>query len=72
MTQSGIEPATSQFVAQHIKHCATAVPDSDVGEQNLCEDNENIDVESAPKKNTFLLKIRKKNWIWQLGARKLQ
>ena len=26
MTQSGIEPATFRFVAQHLNHCATAVP----------------------------------------------
>ena len=26
MTLSGIEPATFQFVAQHLNHCATAVP----------------------------------------------
>jgi len=26
MTSSGIEPATFQFVAQHLNHCATAVP----------------------------------------------
>jgi len=26
MTPSGIEPATFRFVAQHLKHCATAVP----------------------------------------------
>ena len=26
MTPSGIEPATFQFVAQHLTHCATAVP----------------------------------------------
>ena len=25
MTQSGIEPATSRFVTQHLNHCATAV-----------------------------------------------
>jgi len=24
MTPSGIEPATIRFVAQHLKHCATA------------------------------------------------
>jgi nitric oxide reductase activation protein len=29
MTSSGIEPATFRFVAQHLNHCATAVPDSD-------------------------------------------
>ena len=26
MTASGIEPATFRFVAQHLNHCATAVP----------------------------------------------
>ena len=26
MTLSGIEPATFQFVAQHLNHCATSVP----------------------------------------------
>jgi len=26
MTPSGIEPATFRFVAQHVNHCATAVP----------------------------------------------
>jgi len=26
MTPSGIEPANFQFVAQHLNHCATAVP----------------------------------------------
>ena len=26
MISAGIEPATSRFVAQHLNHCATAVP----------------------------------------------
>ena len=26
LTTAGIEPVTSQFVAQHLNHCATAVP----------------------------------------------
>jgi len=26
MIPSGIEPATFRFVAQHLNHCATAVP----------------------------------------------
>jgi len=28
MTPNGIEPAAFRFVAQHLNHCATAVPDS--------------------------------------------
>ena len=28
MTSAGIELATFRFVAQHLNHCATAVPDS--------------------------------------------
>jgi len=31
MTPSGIEPATFRFVAQHLIHCATAVPIYHVG-----------------------------------------
>ena len=27
LTPAGIEPATFRFVAQHLNHCATAVPD---------------------------------------------
>ena len=27
MTPAGIEPATFQYVAHHLNHCATAVPD---------------------------------------------
>ena len=30
MTPSGIEPATFRFVAQHLNHCATAVPTNNV------------------------------------------
>ena len=31
MTPAGIEPATFQFVAQHLNHCATAVPEAGTG-----------------------------------------
>jgi len=30
LTPAGIEPATFRFVAQHLNHCATAVPKSEV------------------------------------------
>ena len=35
MTPSGIEPATFRFVAQHLNHCATAVPLCYYTESNL-------------------------------------
>jgi len=31
MTSAGIEPATFQFVAQHLNHCATDVPRANSG-----------------------------------------
>ena len=31
LTPAGIEPATFRFVAQHLNHCATAVPQYVVG-----------------------------------------
>jgi len=31
LTPAGIEPATFRFIAQHLNHCATAVPPSDKG-----------------------------------------
>jgi len=36
MTPAGIEPATFQFVAQYLNHCATAIPraQSDVPTEN--------------------------------------
>ena len=35
MTPSGIKPATFRFVAQHLNHCATAVPSTRaMGEEN--------------------------------------
>ena len=30
MTLSGIEPETFRFVAQHLNHCATAVPNIEI------------------------------------------
>jgi len=31
MTPAGIEPVVFRFVAQHLNHCATAVPNSNTG-----------------------------------------
>jgi len=40
MTTSGIEPATFRFVAQHLNHCATAVPNYlTVWSRNLLENS---------------------------------
>jgi hypothetical protein len=35
LTSAGIEPATFRFVAEHLNHCATAVPASYKQEENL-------------------------------------
>ena len=35
MTLAGIEPATFRFVAQHLNHCATPVPDGSVIGTNM-------------------------------------
>ena len=40
LTPAGIEPATFRFVAQHVNHCATAVPFK--VERTLKTDNINI------------------------------
>ena len=49
MTPVGIEPATFRFVAQHLNHCATAVPDDKYYKQekvsrcSLCQVYEETD-----------------------------
>ena len=40
MTPSGIEPATFRFVAQHLNHCATAVP---VEDSNSGKNSDEVD-----------------------------
>ena len=42
MTASGIEPATFQFVAQHLNHCATAVKavQTELVHPHVCHRNE--------------------------------
>jgi len=34
LTPAGIEPATFRFVAQHLNHCATAVPNEHNHDRN--------------------------------------
>ena len=40
MTLAGIEPATFRFVAQHLNHCATAVPNLTAAALVLLNDDE--------------------------------
>ena len=42
MTPSGIEPATFRFVAQHLNHCATEVPDDDNDDDDDDDDDNAI------------------------------
>jgi len=39
LTAAGIEPATFRFVAQHLNHCAAAVPDDDDDDDNNNNNN---------------------------------
>jgi len=63
MRPSGIEPATFQFVAQHLNHCATAFPGSDYREI-LCLESlvgscyENPPSEVSRRRGTWELVIR--------------
>ena len=40
MTPAGIEPATFRFVAQHLNHCATAVPPQKIIYSRISRDSE--------------------------------
>ena len=42
VTPSGIEPATFRFVAQHLNHCATAVPPPYKKEFYICRRSANL------------------------------
>ena len=39
LTPAGIEPATCGFIAQHLKHCATAVPHAETCISSICVTN---------------------------------
>jgi len=38
LTPAGIEPATFRFVAQHLNHCATAVPNNVLDSSEILQD----------------------------------
>ena len=40
LTLAGIEPATFRFVAQHLNHCATAVPYVVYGRRRIAYDRD--------------------------------
>jgi len=43
MTPAGIKPATFRFVAQHLNHCATAVPNLEYTTKKFYISNESED-----------------------------
>jgi len=71
MTPAGIEPATFRFVAQHLNHCATAVPSYDyvvsVIDQWISTEHWRIDTERGKPKalveKTANLPTTKPTWI---------
>ena len=48
MTPGGIEPATFRFVAQHLNHCATAVPAVHMEQHITSAPAEVVEVGSQP------------------------
>jgi len=57
MTLAVIEPATFRFVAQHLNHCATAVP-----QEHLYKQTKKGGGESKIMKNTLF-----KLWVYKLA-----
>jgi hypothetical protein len=55
MTPCGIEPATLRFVAQHLNHCATSVPDL----LNAVYINDSLQKSSMSKKSCALWEEKK-------------
>ena len=67
MTPSGIEPATFRFVAQHLNHCATAVPSQtwDISECTWIDRVRNEVLHRVQEERIILHTIQrqKPNWI---------
>ena len=63
MTQDGVEPATIRFVAQHLNHCATAVPRNRAVERAIMESCSicNIGVPKKMKKSEITVCL---HYIW--------
>jgi len=53
---AGIEPATFRFVAQHLKHCATAVP-------KLPSSYSEYSHKMLKSVNVFFLVCSTRNWV---------
>jgi len=62
MTPPGIEPATFQYVAQHLNHCATAVP----RQRELAENYKIFNSEPVSRDQTAIY-VR---LVWLFGPRR--
>ena len=62
MTPSGIDPATFQFVAQHLNHCATTVPIQDMYIQNVGHDPKKERKIDKKKKESFKRRKEKRKF----------
>ena len=52
LTQAGIEPATFRFVAQHLNHCAAAVPHTLTGTDTKAHQGPNTKIRTNHHKQT--------------------
>jgi len=63
MTPGGIEPATFWFVAQHLNHCATAVPQTQVHIVNINSRTSNCQYSLFSRNNPIIRIFYLSGWL---------
>ena len=70
LTPAGIEPATFQFVAQHLNHCATAVPMSQCRNKKRQQHNLNAISKTSHTHATAYIESQSTNWHYKMSQSK--